>query len=118
MVELAQRYAEQIPSVLNRWREDITTMHDNGRKPAIWGSGSKCVAFLTTIGMNEEIDCVVDINPFRHGKFIPGLGREIKSPEHLRETRPDVVIVMNRIYVDEIRKQLAEMGLEPEIVAL
>ncbi len=118
MSDLAQQYAQRIPGVLDKWREDITVMHEQKRKPAIWGSGSKCVAFLTTIGMNAEIDCVVDINPHRRGKFIPGLGREIKSPEHLKSTNPEVVIVMNRIYVEEIRNQLADMGLEPEIVAL
>jgi hypothetical protein len=68
--------------------------------------------------MNEEIGHVVDINPHRHGKFMPGLGREIKSPEYLKEYDPGVVIVMNRIYTDEIRDKLAGMGLTPEIVAL
>ena len=76
------------------------------------------MAFLTTIGMNEEIEHVVDINPHRHGKFIPGLGKEIKSPQFLKSYDPQIVIVMNRVYVDEIREQLAGMGLEPEVVAL
>ena len=93
-------------------------MHDEKRRPVIWGSGSKCVAFLTTIKMNQEIGHVVDINPHRHGKFMPGLGREIKSPGYLKEYDPGVVIVMNRIYTDEIRDKLAGMGLTPEIVAL
>ena len=76
------------------------------------------MAFLTTIGMNREIEHVVDINPHRHGKFIPGLGKEIKSPEFLKSYDPQSVIVMNRIYSDEIRQKLADMGLKPEIVAL
>ena len=114
----AEEYSQKIEGTLNRWREDVTRMYDENRRPVIWGSGSKCVAFLTTIGMNEEIEHVVDINPHRHGKFIPGLGKEIKSPEFLKSYDPQVVIVMNRIYTDEIRDLLAEMELAPEIVAL
>jgi hypothetical protein len=60
----------------------------------------------------------VDINPHRHGKYVPGLGREIRSPEYLKTVDPGVVIVMNRIYAREIGEQLSGMGLEPEIVAL
>jgi hypothetical protein len=118
MLEQAEDYSRKIEGTLNRWREDVTRMHDENRRPVIWGSGSKCVAFLTTIGMNEEIEHVVDINPHRHGKFIPGLGKEIKSPEFLKSYDPQVVIVMNRIYTDEIRDLLAEMEIAPEIVAL
>jgi len=118
MVGHVESFTKSIGATLDRWREDITRMHDEKKRPVIWGSGSKCVAFLTTIGMNEEIEHVVDINPHRHGKFIPGLGKEIKSPEILKEYGPEVVIVMNRIYADEIAEQLAGMGLKPEIIAL
>jgi SAM-dependent methyltransferase len=118
MVRTVERFSQRIEDALERWREDVSRMHDQHRRPVIWGSGSKCVAFLTTIGMNDEIEHVVDINPHRHGKFIPGLGKQIKSPEFLKSYDPQVVIVMNRIYTDEIRNQLSGMGLRPEIVAL
>ena len=118
MTGYANDFSKQIGATLDGWRENVTRMRDEGRRPVIWGSGSKCVAFLTTIGLNEEVAHVVDINPHRHGKFIPGLGKEIKSPEFLKSYDPEVVIVMNRIYTDEIRDLLAKIGLSPEIVAL
>mgnify|MGYP003554653687 FL=1 len=40
------------------------------------------------------------------------------APAFLREVRPDVVIVMNPIYCDEIRADLAAMGLAPEVTAV
>jgi hypothetical protein len=96
-------------------------MADNGkrgRKAVIWGSGSKGVAFLTTLGLGEEIACAVDINPHRHGYFMPGTGHRIVAPEELRKVRPDQVIVMNPIYRDEIGEQLRELGLEPELLTV
>jgi hypothetical protein len=49
---------------------------------------------------------------------MPGTGHEIVAPRKLTELRPDAVIVMNRIYVPEIRETLRGMSLSPELVAL
>ena len=85
---------------------------------AIWGGGSKGVSFLTTNGFGDEVAQVVDINPYKQGKFLPGTGHQVIGPEALKEAAPDVVIVMNRIYLAEVGAQLAEMELDPELVAL
>jgi hypothetical protein len=47
-----------------------------------------------------------------------GTGQEIISPDYLREIKPDVVIVMNPIYNEEIKNELKKMNLRPEIIAL
>ena len=58
------------------------------RRPArrghLWGSGSKAVSYLTTLGVTDEVEAVVDINPHKHGKFLAGTGHEIVAPEALR----------------------------------
>jgi SAM-dependent methyltransferase len=100
------------------WKERLKRDSQAGRKTAFWGSGSKCVAFLSTLGAGEFVDQIVDINPYRHGKFLAGSGKQISSPESLRDYRPDVVIAMNPIYKEEIRRDLADMGLNPELLAV
>ena len=100
------------------WKEKLRSDRQAGRKTAIWGSGSKCVAFLSTLGASEFVDQIVDINPYRHGKFLAGSGKLIQSPESLREYRPDVVIAMNPIYKEEIGRDLDRMGLNPELLAV
>jgi SAM-dependent methyltransferase len=111
-----QYFSSQISSKLAQWKQRLQQMHIQGKRTAIWGSGSKCVSFLTTLGMKDEIGCVVDINPNRHGKYIPGVGKEIVPPEFLRVFDPDEVIIMNPIYSDEIRQKLNNMGLAPEVI--
>ena len=49
----------------------------------VWGSGSKAVGYLTTLGLRDEIAAVVDINPHKHGKFLAGTGHEIVGPDAL-----------------------------------
>ena len=71
---------------------------------------------MTTLGVKDEIEYVVDINPNRHGKFVAGAGKMIVSPEFIRDYKPDTVIIMNPIYSKEIGQMLHEMGLSPELL--
>jgi hypothetical protein len=113
-----EHFTNNIQSKLECWRTHLTQMQAQGKRVVIWGSGSKCVAFLSTLGMKDQVQYIVDINPHRHGKFIPGIGKEIVSPEFLREHHPDQVIVMNPIYCDEIQKMLNDMDVSTEVVAV
>jgi SAM-dependent methyltransferase len=113
-----EAYTAKIGSKLAHWKDHLQTMRSQGKRVAVWGSGSKCVAFLTTLGTKELIDCVVDINPHRHGRFIPGVGQEIRSPEFLKDYQPNEVIVMNAIYVPEIQSMLDKMGVKTQVIAI
>ena len=103
-----------LPAQLERWREAVRA----ATRPVLWGSGSKGVSFLTTLGLEREIELVVDINPHKHGKFMAGTGQRIVAPEELREHRPDLVIAMNPAYLEEIGTRLSELGLDSRLVAV
>jgi ABC-type Fe3+-hydroxamate transport system substrate-binding protein len=100
------------------WEDRLEQYKKDGKKVVLWGSGSKGVSFLTTLKIPDNVEYAVDINPYRKGYFMSGTGQEIVSPEFLKDYKPDVVIVMNGIYCDEIGKDLKNLGLDPEIVAL
>ncbi len=103
---------------LRQWKDCLTRFHSAGKRVVVWGSGSKCVAFLTTLGVKDEIEYLVDINPFRHGKFIPGAGKEIMPPDFLKQSKPDLTIVMNPIYCQEIKQMISEMNIKSEVVTV
>ncbi len=111
-------FAEKIEQKLQYWKNYLQEAQVRQEKVVVWGSGSKCVAFLTTLNTIDTIEYAVDINPHRHGKFIPGVGKEIMAPEFLKTYQPDKVIVMNAIYCDEIGQMLKDMGVSTEVVAL
>ena len=91
-------------------------MANEGRRPVIWGAGSKCVALMTTLGLGDEIEYVVDVNPFKQGKYLPGTGHQVVSPEFLQHYRPGAVLVMNSIYLDEIRQTLQSLGIDAMLI--
>ena len=49
------------------------------------------MAFLTTLGIEREVDCVVDINPYKQGKYLPGTGHEVDASGRVVrvEEKPD-----------------------------
>jgi ABC-type hemin transport system substrate-binding protein len=99
-------------------RGAVDAWRRQGRRVVVWGSGSKATGYLTTLGLRDEIAAVVDINPHKWGKFVAGTGHEIVGPRHLAALRPDVVVVMNPVYVEEIGADLRGLGLAPEVTAL
>jgi len=111
-----ERFAPEVGRRVAGWRAEITSAVERGKRVAVWGSGSKGVAYLTTLGLRDEVEYVVDINPYKQGRFMAGTGHEIVGPDRLAESPPDVVIVMNPIYRDEIRRQLTEEGIDAELV--
>lgn len=118
MTALVASFPSRCEQKTQRWRHVVREAAAAGRKVVLWGSGSKAVSFLTTLGLGGEIEHVVDINPYRQGCFMPITGQRIVAPDFLRDYRPDLVIVMNAVYVPEITEMLSRLGLGPEVQAL
>lgn len=118
IVGAVSEFAASCGSAIAGWRSRIAELRAVGRKAVLWGAGSKTVAFLNTLGTGDTIQYAVDINPFKHGTFLAGTGQECVAPEFLKEYRPDLVVAMNPIYLEEIRRDLEGMDLHPELVAL
>lgn len=115
--DYVRAFAEAYREKVQTWRERIAAWRAAGRKAVVWGSGSKGVTFLNVIQPEGVIDRVVDINPRKQGKFVAGTGQPIVAPAALAENPPEVVIVMNAIYLDEIRAALAGLGVAAEVLA-
>ncbi len=114
-----ERFAGLYPPKLAAWRSFFEQARAGGRKVVLWGGGSKAVAFLTTLNIQvDTLAYAVDINPRKSGTFIAGTGQAIVHPSFLQEYRPDLVIVMNPVYCDEVRRNLTQMGLSPQLMAI
>ena len=62
------------------------------------------------------IIAAVDVNPRKQGRWIGGVGVPVMAPAALRALRPDRVVVVNELYVDESRASLRELSVEAAIV--
>jgi SAM-dependent methyltransferase len=112
------KFPDKFDRMMTHWHDKLQTIVQKKQRAVIWGSGSKGVAFLTTTGVKEAIQHAIDINPHRQGTYMAGTGHEIKGPGFLKDFKPDIVIVMNAVYKDEIQRDLARMNLKPTIWTL
>jgi hypothetical protein len=114
----ASNFVRTATARMNEWMAFADKARQSGRRCVVWGSGSKAVGFLTTLGIDDVFACVVDINPAKQGSYLPGTALRIEPPSILTTVRPDDVVVMNPAYRDEIANDLHLMGLSPTVLTL
>jgi len=105
------RFSDHVTSSASRWSERLAESADAGQRVAIWGAGARALLFLHQIENRDRIGRVVEINPVRQGKYLAGVGVRIDPPESLRTFDPDLILISNSAFAEEIRQQAAGLGL-------
>lgn len=78
-----------------------------GKKIVCYGAAAKGNTVLNFCRITkDEIDYVVDISPHKQGKFLPGTHIPIYSPEKVKDTKPDYIIILAWNLKDEIIEQM------------
>lgn len=98
-----------------RWRDGIAGMAAGGARPVLWGAGSRSVQFLAAVDPDRRLSAVVDVNPRKWGRYLPGGGHRVDPPEVLARLQPRAVIITNPAYRDEIAKSLVDLGVSAEL---
>lgn len=114
--ESAADFADAYARKVAQFRQQTDSLRRQGRSAVIWGAGSKGITFLNVLDVADVVRHVVDINPRKHGHFITGAGQEIIPPEQLQQIQPDVIFVMNEIYMAEIQATLDDLGVRAELI--
>jgi len=110
--DFAERYRQKVAAEGAK----LADLRAANRKAVIWGAGSKGITFLNMLQQGAQIDYAVDLNVRKQGKFITGTGQQIIAPTFLQSYQPDVIIVMNPIYLQEIQQLIDELGVNAELV--
>jgi hypothetical protein len=80
-----------------------------------WGAGAKGVTFCNLADPERtRLAGVVDVNPAKQSKYLPGTGHPIVPPEAVAGAR--AVLVFNPNYVAEVRATVARLGSRAEII--
>ena len=115
---LVDRFSKTSKERLESWQNKIQQYYGKNQKMIVWGAGAKGVGFLNLLKISDVIPYIVDINPNKHGKFVAGTGQKIVPPNFVKEYNPDVVIIMNPVYKDEIKQNINQMGCDVEVMTV
>lgn len=78
----------------------------DGKTVAAYGAGIKASTLLNFVGLGrEQVSFIVDANQHKHGRFMPGVGIPIVSPQMLLDERPDYTILLALDLADEVINQ-------------
>ena len=111
-----ERFAAAYRAKVANWRLRLDELRQQGRRTVLWGAGSKGVSFVNTLAVGETLMALVDLNPHKQGRFAPGTGHQVLAPAALVDHPPDVVIVLNPQYRDEIAADLAALDIHADLL--
>jgi hypothetical protein len=87
--------------------ENLRKIVSQYQKVVIWGISGRAISLLTHFSWDEEqVQFGIDIDRDKQGKYIPVTGQLIISPEQAASFKPDLVIIANANYLEEIRSDL------------
>ena len=88
-------------------QEFFIEAREQKKKIVCYGAAAKGNTVLNYCNISKkDIDYVVDISPHKQGKFMPGTHIPIYSPEKIKETKPDYIIILAWNLKDEIMQQI------------
>jgi SAM-dependent methyltransferase len=100
---------ERVTALKRDLRELLSTVTANGERLAGYGAAAKGATLLNVTGIDASmVDFVVDRNPHKQGRWIPGAAIPVVDESVLLERQPEYVLVLAWNYVDEVRRQQAE----------
>jgi SAM-dependent methyltransferase len=81
-----------------------------GRTMAGYGAPAKGNTLLNFCGVRTDLlPYTVDRSPHKQGCFLPGTRIPIHSPDHIRATRPDYVLILPWNLRQEVMEQMADV---------
>ncbi|MBV8365830.1 MAG: methyltransferase domain-containing protein [Candidatus Eremiobacteraeota bacterium] len=114
---LAFEFARDFETVVERWRAAARKAATRG-KVALWGAGAKGVTLGNLIDAETRLlDCVIDLNPRKQGRFLPGTGHAIVDPLTAASRGVRSALLMNPNYRHENEALVADAKLAIELIA-
>ncbi len=100
-------FAEKVIQTKHKLLELLIQLRRDGKRVAGYGAPGKAATLLNYCGIREDlIEFTVDRNPYKHGRFMPGVRIPVFPTERIAEVKPDYVVILPWNLKDEILKQL------------
>ncbi len=107
--EAYQTFATRTTELLTELHALLRRLKSEGATIAAYGAPAKGVVLLSAMGVDPGlIDFVVDRNPHKQGRVMPGLEVAVDPPSRVLDDQPDYVLLLPWNLEEEILQQQAE----------
>lgn len=100
-------FVDHMASYRKSFEINLKEIKASGKRIVLWGAGAKGNALINFCDIKDgDIDCVVDSDPHKVGKYTIGNHFRIFAPDIILENPPDVIIITAMAFYGEILSQI------------
>jgi SAM-dependent methyltransferase len=90
-------------------RNLLDRLKNEGKRIAGYGAAAKACTLMSSARIGQQdLEYVVDLNPVKHGRYLPGTRLPILPVERVLSDMPDFLLILAWNFADEIMAQQAE----------
>jgi 2-polyprenyl-3-methyl-5-hydroxy-6-metoxy-1,4-benzoquinol methylase len=109
-IETYASFAEKVRETKRKLLEFLIGAKREGKTVVGYGAPAKGNTLLNYCGVRGDfLEYTVDRSPHKQDKFLPGTRIPVYSPDRIRETRPDYVLILPWNLKDEIFEQMGHI---------
>lgn len=106
-----EAFSHQVHATKRALLSFLIEARNAGRSICAYGAPGKGNTLLNYCGIGTDfLDFAVDRNPYKHGRFTPGMHIPIRPVEALDAARPDYVLILPWNLAPEIVQQMRHIG--------
>jgi SAM-dependent methyltransferase len=105
-----QSFGPRVERLKRGFLRFLIQAREEGKSVVGYGAPAKGNTLLNYCGVRTDfLDYTVDRSPHKQGRFLPGTRIPILSPDRIRETRPDYVLILPWNLKEEVMAQMSDI---------